>query len=435
MDENEIFSPSSTFDSKKLQLSEDKAKLDNVYKEIPQIITTFAANDEKQTLNVEDKNRRKSQLKKIERENLDSFVEKSTKGTEGGPKRKKVRDPKSKFFMQNFTTSIVVKLAGAMTQSLITILSCIAYVFNTYYEADEYADFFSVTEITFAIFFGIDYCWSFYKSKNKIKFLIHYLNIIDLLTILPVFVSTASGSKSSLGDFSKLVALVRVLRVFRVLRLYRLFSSKGQNKSEGLFVDMSEIKRKIFMIVATIAAIIFIAAGVTLSFSKMDIGFELNASTEITFDSSLYFIVTTVTTVGYGDISAKSSFARVVIAIFILIIIVIITAQTSELNQLMKFSSVYRLPYKGDKKKHIILAGNNITSMGVLKFLAEFFHPDHNKLGLKVLIIQNQEPSKEFRASVLNNPLYEDKIQYLAGSIFRETTLQLAKIKDRKSVV
>ena len=68
----------------------------------------------------------------------------------------------------------------------------------------------------------------------------------------------------------------------------------------------------------------------------MDIGFELNASTDITFDSSLYFIVTTVTTVGYGDISAKSSFARVVIAIFILIIIVIITAQTSELNQLMK---------------------------------------------------------------------------------------------------
>jgi hypothetical protein len=64
-------------------------------------------------------------------------VEKNTKGVDG-PKRKKVRDPKSKMFMESFTTSIVVKLAGAMTQSLITILSCIAYVFNTYYEGDEY---------------------------------------------------------------------------------------------------------------------------------------------------------------------------------------------------------------------------------------------------------------------------------------------------------
>ena len=78
----------------------------------------------------------------------------------------------------------------------------------------------------FATFFSIDYCIGLYHAKNKKKFFFNTLNIVDLITILPVFVSYVPGGDSSAGNFlKKFVGVVRVLRVFRVLRMYRLFNS------------------------------------------------------------------------------------------------------------------------------------------------------------------------------------------------------------------
>lgn len=122
----------------------------------------------------------------------------------------------------------------------------------------------------------------------------------------------------------------------------------------------------------------------------MDIGFTITLPIDgevLTFDSAFYFMIVTVCTVGYGDISPSSDFARIVIGIFIILIIVLVSKQTSELNELMKFSSEYRIPYKGAPGKHIVLIGN-ISSNTLSKFLKEFFHPDHNMQDdMKVVII------------------------------------------------
>lgn len=52
------------------------------------------------------------------------------------------------------------------------------------------------------------------------------MNMIDLVTILPVFTSYLPGG-SAASDYGKFIRVVRVLRVLRVLRLYRLFYSQG----------------------------------------------------------------------------------------------------------------------------------------------------------------------------------------------------------------
>lgn len=62
----------------------------------------------------------------------------------------------------------------------------------------------------------------------------------------------------------------------------------------------------------------------------------------LTYDAAFYYMVVTVTTVGYGDITPDSDFARIFIGLFILVILVLISQQTSELNELIKFSSKYR---------------------------------------------------------------------------------------------
>jgi voltage-gated potassium channel Kch len=57
---------------------------------------------------------------------------------------------------------------------------------------------------------------------------------------------------------------------------------------------------------------------------------------KLTFDAAFYFMIVTVTTVGYGDIKPETDLARGIIAIFIILMIIIVSKQTSDLNELMK---------------------------------------------------------------------------------------------------
>lgn len=66
----------------------------------------------------------------------------------------------------------------------------------------------------------------FNLSEIKKKFILNTMNMIDLVTILPVFTSYLPGG-SAASDYGKFIRVVRVLRVLRVLRLYRLFYSQG----------------------------------------------------------------------------------------------------------------------------------------------------------------------------------------------------------------
>jgi hypothetical protein len=99
------------------------------------------------------------------------------------------------------------------------------------------------------------------------------MNLIDLITILPVFTSYIPGGNDE-NSWGKFVRVVRVLRVLRVLRLYRLFYASGPDQSKGAFTESSEVKRKILLISATIMAIVFMATGIVYQFSSMDIKYQ-----------------------------------------------------------------------------------------------------------------------------------------------------------------
>lgn len=116
-----------------------------------------------------------------------------------------------------------MKITGSVFQSILSLLSCVVYVINTYYEESYDGNPFPVLEILIAFLFTVDYVTGLYGARDKKKFMLNPLNILDLITILPVFINILSESESSSTDFA-FARLLRVVRVIRVLRLYRLFT-------------------------------------------------------------------------------------------------------------------------------------------------------------------------------------------------------------------
>lgn len=88
-------------------------------------------------------------------------------------------------------------------------------------------------------------------------------------------------------------------------------------------------------------AIVFIATGIIYQFNRMSIGgynfvchiktqsrFSMAlplADEQLTFDAAFYYMIVTICTVGYGDITPSSDFSRIVIGLFIIMIIVLVS--------------------------------------------------------------------------------------------------------------
>ena len=81
----------------------------------------------------------------------------------------KLQKKTTTFVIKNFTSTIILRIVGALFQSIISLLACVTFVANTYLTNTEYQPFFTTIEITFAVLFSIDYAWGFYNAKNKVK--------------------------------------------------------------------------------------------------------------------------------------------------------------------------------------------------------------------------------------------------------------------------
>lgn len=139
-------------------------------------------------------------------------------------------------------------------------------------------EFFSV------LVFTTEYLLRIYVSDSKPRFIFSFFGIIDLLAILPFYLSFGVDLRS--------LRALRFLRLFRVLKLVRY------NKAMNHFVRaMASAKEQIFLFIfITVILIYFAAVGIYY--------FENEAQPDkfsSIFDS-LWWAIITLTTVGYGDV-------------------------------------------------------------------------------------------------------------------------------------
>ena len=171
-----------------------------------------------------------------------------------------------------------------ITQALI-ILSLVSFSFETLPNLDDGTkELLNTFEIISVCLFSVEYLLRVFLNKNPFRYIFSFFGIIDLLAILPFYL--ASGID------------LRSVRIFRLFRLFRVFKLLQYNDALDRVSDaFASVKKELAVFgVATIFMLYVAAVGIY---------YCENPAQPEQFKSvfhSLWWSVTTLTTVGYGDI-------------------------------------------------------------------------------------------------------------------------------------
>ena len=168
--------------------------------------------------------------------------------------------------------------------------------------AEEHGPLLRGIEWGFTILFTIEYLLRIISIGRPRNYIFSGFGIIDLLAILPTYLSLVFAGTQSL----LVIRALRLLRVFRVLKLARFVGEASM-----LRLALRASMRKIIVFLFTVLTMVVIVGAVMHLVEGKESGFD-------NIPVSIYWTIVTMTTVGYGDIAPATVLGRV-IASFVMI--------------------------------------------------------------------------------------------------------------------
>ncbi|TWU21054.1 Cyclic nucleotide-gated potassium channel [Novipirellula galeiformis] len=174
----------------------------------------------------------------------------------------------------------------------------------------------STAEWFLTFLFTIEYGLRLLCSRHPLRYAFSFWGIIDLLSVLPSYLTLIAGS----GSRSLLtLRSIRLLRVFRVLKLWRMM-----NEADELAFAVWNARNKIVVFLAVVLVAVTISGALmyhveTLMFDVDKTSGVNEASQFTSIPQAMYWAIVTMTTVGYGDIVPKTSIGKLISALLILL--------------------------------------------------------------------------------------------------------------------
>jgi voltage-gated potassium channel len=169
--------------------------------------------------------------------------------------------------------------------------------------AVDHATLFLTLEWTFTLLFGAEYIARLLCVERPLRYARSFFGLVDLGSVLPMFLAMFVPGLHVLID----IRILRMLRAFRILKLteyVREYSSLG----DALVAS----RRKIAVFLSVIALVVVILGTVMYVVEGPQHGFT-------SIPVAIYWAITTMTTVGFGDIAPKTTLGRTVSSVVMLL--------------------------------------------------------------------------------------------------------------------
>ena len=167
----------------------------------------------------------------------------------------------------------------------------------------EYNELFNVLEWVFTFLFTIEYIFRLISIQKPLRYVFSTLGIIDLLAIIPSYLSIVFAGAQSL-------LVLRALRLLRIFRIFKLTHFLTEIQFLKTAINSSLKKITIFMLV--VLSLVIILGSVMYLVEKGENGFN-------SIPDSIYWAIVTITTVGYGDISPVTPLGKLIASLMMFI--------------------------------------------------------------------------------------------------------------------
>jgi voltage-gated potassium channel len=185
------------------------------------------------------------------------------------------------------------------------ILSVVVVMLETVPSIDiHYDSTFKKIEWILTILFTLEYGLRIYSVKKPYKYMTSFYGMIDLLAILPTYLSIFLPG-------SQILATIRAMRLLRVFKILEMSSFTRQSKIIMLAMRSSLVKISVFIFFIVIMVTIF---GTVIYFVEHNINPKIDS-----IPRSVWFSIVTLATVGYGDIVPITALGQFLSAILMVL--------------------------------------------------------------------------------------------------------------------
>ena len=362
--------------------------------------------------------------------------------------KKLTRMQKLKIDVQDFAVKSKCGFYVDLFQILVSFISTIVYIFETVLlqTSNVFPLYIMVLELFFALMFGFDFLLHWFISESRVQHIFTFDAMIDVLSFIPIF---------GILDETSEVRGVLFFRVFRIHRVFRILRLVGKS-SRAVDADMtqSKVRQQLYLVIFLVYNFFFIGAGLLHALENAVPGSFLRPSTSETCDpeqlimlnkwqwqeechftyfDSFYFLATTVSTIGYGDIHPATMVGRILTFALMIGLTVTLPPEVSIWQDMQAMASNYSGNFENQSRnKHVIVCGD-IGTNAALRFLKEFFHQDHGDVNDSVVFLCHYEPDSTL-ATALADHYYESRVDYIKGSVLVESDLKRCQFMNASAV-
>ncbi|KAM6442100.1 calcium-activated potassium channel subunit alpha-1 isoform 4-T4 [Liasis olivaceus] len=274
-----------------------------------------------------------------------------------------------------------------------------------------YKDFTLQIDMAFNVFFLLYFGLRFIAANDKLWFWLEVNSVVDFFTVPPVFVSVYLN-RSWLG--LRFLRALRLIQFSEILQFLNILKTSNSIK----LVNLCSI---------FISTWLTAAGFIHLVENSGDPWENFQNNQALTYWECVYLLMVTMSTVGYGDVYAKTTLGRLFMVFFILGGLAMFASYVPEIIELIGNRKKYGGSYSAvSGRKHIVVCGH-ITLESVSNFLKDFLHKDRDDVNVEIVFLHNISPNLELEALFKR---HFTQVEFFQGSVLNPHDLARVKIES-----